>query len=292
MLNSLENLKKLSPHTNTYGLARSLIALSSLITLLFSSTETLFKPASHIKDVPICSGIGNYGLFCVGNELFDISLLYLKIVAILILLVVVIGYRPRYTCIPHWWIGFSMQNNMMTLDGGDQLVAVLSLFLIPLALSDKRKWHWNKPDKNSDYRANLIGWSAIFVIHIQVAILYLHASFAKLNKAEWIDGTAVYYFLNDSMFGLNETLYNIFNPIIESSLIVIPTWGTIVLQFLIFAALFANVKVKKVMFTIAVFMHEVFAIMLGLISFSTVMLGALIIYLLPAEKTLNFRRKL
>lgn len=215
--------------------------------------------------------------FCIGYNYFDLSLLTIKIIAILILLLVISGYRPRYTCIPHWWIAFSMQNNMMTLDGGDQLAVVLTLFLIPLALTDSRKWHWSRPNSVTDYRANLIGWSAIFVIQIQVAILYLHASFAKLNKAEWIDGTAVYYYLNDSMFGLNDTLLKLFTPIIESNLVVIPTWGTIVVQFLLFASIFANAKIKRIMFFIAVFMHEIFAIMLGLISFSTVMLGALII---------------
>lgn len=47
-----ENLKEkitgFNPWTNAYGLARSLIGLATLLTLLFNDSSILFKPAAGL----------------------------------------------------------------------------------------------------------------------------------------------------------------------------------------------------------------------------------------------------
>jgi len=280
-----------SPYTNVYGIARSLIALSTLMTLIFSDIHSLFKPVLGISEYPYCTtGINSLSVFCLFPEY---SIIFPKIISILILILTLIGWRPRITGVLHWWISFSVQNSMTTLDGGDQLAAVLTFMLIPMTLCDDRKWHWMEQKKNSINRPfeNGVGWAVIFVIQIQIAILYLHSSIAKLTTDEWINGTAVYYYLNDPMLGVNPFILDFISPIIESNLVVFPTWITLIIQFLLFCGLFASYHIKKILFFIAIFMHELFALMLGLVSFSTVMFAALILYLLPLNKHLKIKKR-
>lgn len=274
-------VNKGTPFTNVYGIARSLLALATLLTLLFNNINTLFKPVAGISEYPFCStGINSISIFCIVPSTY---LGAVKFVTIILLIIIMSGWRPRITGLIHWWIAFSVQNSMTTLDGGDQVIAVLTFLLIPITLADERRWHWERDYSIEKNRVIAVssGWASILVIRIQVAILYLHSSIAKLGTEEWINGTAVYYFLNDPMFGINPVISTLTQPITQSWMVVLPTWGTIILQFLLFCGLFANTKTKKIFFIVAITMHELFALMLGLVSFSIAMIAALIIFLVP-----------
>ncbi|WNZ61405.1 hypothetical protein QEG98_36945 [Myxococcus sp. MxC21-1] len=54
-----------SPWSNTYGLARTLVALGTGGTLAFSDTTTLFRPVAGIPEAPVCEGIRAASFFCV-----------------------------------------------------------------------------------------------------------------------------------------------------------------------------------------------------------------------------------
>lgn len=61
--------------------------------------------------------------------------MYLNIIkwlAIVLLIIIASGWRPRFTGIIHWWICYSLQNSALTLDGGEQVSAVITLLLILL----------------------------------------------------------------------------------------------------------------------------------------------------------------
>src|SRR5690606_15652572 len=126
------------PWTNVYGLARSLLALATAGTLLASSSTTLFdaKLGAHT-----CEGMSSLGWFClVPRDRMALG----QGVAIVILLVVASGWRPRLTALPHWWITFSFQVSTTVPDGGDQIASVITLLLLPIALCDRRRWHWGR----------------------------------------------------------------------------------------------------------------------------------------------------
>lgn len=269
--------------SNVYGLARSLIALSTLLTLLFNPIYDLFAPMSGIDQYPTGNGI--LSLF----NIVPANYFYLSVVKwffIVLLLLIIIGWRPRYTGIIHWYISYSFYTAASTLDGGDQVAVAITFLLIPITLVDNRKWHW----KSSDFKSNFSRVVAIvpyYMIRLQVSLIYLHSFLAKVLREDWVNGTAVYYYLQDPLFGLNNFFLFMVNPIIKSWLVVIPTWGTLIVQLVLFGALFAPKKHWKYYFIIGIFMHEIFALMLGLFSFSIAMAGALILYLIPIDKKLK-----
>lgn len=274
----------INPWTNVYGLSRSLIALSAAMTLAFNNASILFRPAAGVEEYPQCSNTISY--FC----LFPNDYGYLDMsrwIAIGLLLVIASGWRPRYTGILHWWISYSFNISAITVDGGEQVSSVLTFLLIPITLTDPRKWHWQSPIQRAsiqqDIPLRIIALVTIVFIRIQVSIIYLHSSVAKMFEPTWINGTSIYYFFNDPMLGLPELLYKAMKPILTSPLIVIPVWGTLILQMFLFAALLSPKKYWKYFLITALLLHELIAVMLGLISFSIVMIAALILYLRPVE---------
>lgn len=279
----------INPWTNVYGLARTLIALSTATTLLFNDASTFFRPTSDTTMYPICQN-NSISIFCfVPNDY-----IYLDIIrwfCVILLFIVASGWRPRYTGVIHWWITFSFMSSATTLDGGEQVATVFTLLLIPITICDPRRTHWEHikiPENKFIYR-KIISLITIHIIRVQVAILYFHSVVAKLGEEEWINGTAVWYYIQTPMLGLPDFLTDIFMPLLSSSFIVIPTWGTLLMQTLLVCALFSPKKYWNYILVLALLMHELFAILLGLISFSVVMLGVLVIYLRPVEHEYKFK---
>src|SRR6202048_3251395 len=128
-----------TPWTNVYGVARSLLALATAGTLAFSATGSLFRPAAGLPLAPYCNGPGRISVFC----LVPYDRLWLRRgLAVAILLVVPAGCRPGSPALFHWWVSFSFAVSAPIPDGGDQATAVLTLLMLPVALTDPRRWHW------------------------------------------------------------------------------------------------------------------------------------------------------
>ncbi len=103
-----------NPYSSTLGLVRSLLALSTLLTLLFNDSGSIF---SSPLSTQICtSGIKELSLYC----LFSGGDLYIaRIVSILILVLVIVGIYPRVTGVLHWWVSLSFFISTPYVDGGD-----------------------------------------------------------------------------------------------------------------------------------------------------------------------------
>ncbi|MBA2175828.1 hypothetical protein H0266_13100 [Halobacillus locisalis] len=278
--------EKINPWTNVYGLARTLLATSTLLTLIMNDISTLFKPTSDFADYPSC-GV-DYSLFCI-FDLGDTGLGILKWLCIILLLLTASGWRPRITGIIHAWITFSFYHSAVTVDGGEQVTTVFTLILIPLTLTDNRKWHWQDPPKDKTNLSKAVGISTYFAFRIQVAILYFHSVVAKISQEEWIDGTAVWYYMQSPMLGIHPKIFEIIEPILGSPLVVIPTWGTLIVQTILFASLFMDKKHWRKVLILAILMHELFAIILGLVTFSIAVIGVLLLYLWPLDDTFKFK---
>lgn len=291
--NKIQNkLSNFNPWTNAYGFCRSLIGFSTLVTLLFNDISIFIRPVSGLEKYPFCTN--NFSLFClVPNDYLYFNLL--KWMCILILFLVVIGWRPRFTGIPHYYILYSLQNAATAIDGGEQIGTVITLLLIPITLLDGRKWHWlNVPEKTEDVISvykNVTIYCIWMAIRFQMSFVYIGAAITRLKNIEWKNGTALYYFFNDPMLGIPDGLKSILEPLLTSWFVIIPTWGTTIVELVLFAALFSSKKHWKYYLYLGITLHVGIALFLGLFSFSLTMIGCLILYLHPINKKITFNKK-
>jgi antimicrobial peptide system SdpB family protein len=277
-------ISSINIHTNVYGLARSFLAFSTLITLLFNDISYLMPNNEYhvMKE--------NSVFFLNIFYLFDFQILWIaKWISIIILLSVIIGIYPRYTAILHWWISFSFYLSTPFADGGDHVAIILTLLLIPISITDNRKNHWIiQPDGTKKELANIIAYTTYLVIRLQVAIIYFFAAVDKFKVDEWKNGTAVYYWFTHPMHGVASYIRHLTIHILSSPYIVtFITWGTLITEILLFGGLFMSVKNRKKLLILGIIFHVGISFVHGLISFCIVMIAALLLFLYPLNKKLN-----
>lgn len=278
--------------TNVYGFARTIIAIGTLSSLLANNTSILFRPLALSAESPICTYYNGFSLFCLLNEHLELA----RFIAIVVLLIVASGWKPQISGIFHWYVSYSFSSSATLLDGGDHITSILTFLLIPLCLTDNRTWHWwpfetKTTNSKLSLISNLISYSSLIMIRFQVSAIYLHAAIGKIGVEEWRNGTAVYYWFSHPTFGADDWLKPIINPIIMNEYTVtFLTWFTILFELLLFAAIIASERPRKVLLTFGIAFH--FAIMLihGLFSFFFPMSAALILYLWPLYQPLRFLR--
>lgn len=266
--------------SNTYGLARTLLAIGTASTMMLNSSTTLFRPALGAPPAPYCHVGAGPSLFC----LVPIEHLQgAQWLGALVLMIVASGWQPRLTAIPHWWLSWSLFSSATIPDGGDQVAAVLTLLLLPIALTDPRPSHW-APLAHATGASGLFPAVTVTLIRIQVAGIYLHSSIAKLGVPEWIDGTALYYWLLDPAFGLPGWLRPVGELLLSSPAVAIGTWAVLGLEFLIAVALVLRPAAHPYLLLAGLAFHVLIGSLMGLTSFSLAMSAALILYLRPADR--------
>ena len=281
-----------APWSNVYGAARTILAAGTALTLAVSPAGVLFPIADAGLLTCQTSGIPSLSVFC---WLPAASLDLVRWMVVVLLLVVASGWMPRFTGLLHWWLSASFYLSSSVIDGGDHLTGVLTLILVPLTLADPRRWHWQAPPIVStallwQMRA-LIGVSALVVVRIQMAGVYLHAFVAKIGTEEWADGTALYYWFNDHDFGPPPVLLGMLQPLLQNAVSVTAlTWGAILVEVLLFLGIAASSRVKVWLFWLGVTFHGLIAVGIGLWSFSLAMTGALILYLWPLDRLFDTNR--
>lgn len=275
------------PWTNVYGLARTSLALATAGTLAFSDTSTLFHPVAGLSSAPpVCgSRLASTGLFCA----VPLPLEAQRWMAVVLLLIVATGWRPRLTGILHWWVSFSLANNAVTLDGGDQVAMILTFVLIPVTLTDRRLWHWSCPlDRPLDLRERLrrlLARTCFGLIMLQVAGIYFHAAIGKFSVDEWTNGTALYYWVLHPSFGASPWLATLVKPLLANPMAVtVLTWSVLVLEYMLSAALFMTPGRRLVLLPFGIALHVGIVLLHGLVSFGIIMMAALVLYLHPPAR--------
>ncbi len=287
-----------APWTNVYGVARSLMALASALTLAFNQSSTLWRPiAGVVSRAPFCTTnvLQKGALYCLLPTHLDLS----RWIAVALLLVVASGYRPQLTGIVHWWVAASYQLTASTLEGGDQAAAVLTLLLIPVTLTDPRRWHWqslpttDQPPTLARSLRTLVALSALVATRVQVCGIYFHAAFGKMQGTEWADGTAMYYWLQHPTFGATSFWAPVLRPLLSSApLLAGTTWGTIIVELFLFMGLIATRPARKALLLLGLLLHVGVLVFMGLFTFSLMMFAALLLYLWPTDEPLRIPRAL
>lgn len=283
-----------APWSNVYGLARTLLALTTLLTLLFNSPDTLFWPGTlRLSDV-VQGWPHAYTFFGLLKNHVQLA----RWIAIGVLALVASGWRPRYTALPHAWITWSFMVSVVPADGGDQVASNLSLILLPLALTDSRRWHWDPPPHvsgTSMIALSRIGLAALLASRVQAAAIYFHAAVGKLDSPEWVNGTALYYWVLDTKIGLPTNYQDLavafFLPPAVSAVF---TWGTILLEVLLFLSLAVapNHWSRRPLFVVGLVFHVGNVIFFGLVSFFFSMAAALVLLLWPYSEPFSVIRSL
>lgn len=265
-----------------FGVGRSLIALGLLLTVSMDGSSILFAPDDSRFPLGRCGtgGILDQTLFCVFG--FEAG----RWIAILIFLLVFFGVYPAVTAMPFAYAAWSLQATLAIPEGGDQLASNLAIIMMPIGLLDWRSSQWSRRNVGLD---RFMQWcqfgtgvrsTGLIVIRIQMAVVYFFAAVEKLAVDEWLEGTAVYYWASDPNFGAVGIRKQIFSLFTENpAFVVFLTWGTLLLEFMLAFAWLSQGKTRKLLMIGGIIFHMGIALVMGLMSFSIIMSGALILYL-------------
>jgi antimicrobial peptide system SdpB family protein len=275
-----------NPWTNVYGLARTILALATAATLAVNGKEILFHPLPGVATIPpLCTtSLQRLGVYCLSSGHLD----HARWFSVAALLLVASGYRPRFTGLLHWWVAFSLPANAVLIDGGDQVSMILAMLLIPVTLTDSRKWHWDAPIERDHTTAEqvrrLVALVAFFLVRAQVAGIYFHSSVGKFPVEEWADGTALYYWILHPMFGATPWIARLIRPLLLNGTIVATlSWVVTGGEYFLSAALVMPKKYWRFMLAYGLLLHTGIIFLFGLVSFGTTMFAALILFLRPVS---------
>lgn len=263
-------------------ISRSILAISMLITILFSNTHALF-PDYHISRLKNSA----FGIEKINIFLYFDNVQIPFYICTTVLIIVIFGILPAITSILHFVITFSMYNTMLVSEGGDQINMILTLLIIPFCLNNIKLNGY----KLSFISNNLFLKLNLLFIKIQMSIIYLQACIEKIYQKEWNNGTAMYYWFNDSLFGANIFFKTIFGFLFENNFsLFIITWSVIFLEFFLSLSIFMKQKNRYIFFCISFLFHFLIFLIHGLGTFFISMTAGLI--LVYFNNTISFKENI
>ena len=129
----------------------------------------------------------------------DKGVMFLWYIFVAAVISLMIGFRTRAAAIVVTFFLISMDNRQpFAINGGDSMMRILAGYLIfaesGAALSvDRLIERWQNPTFGFDSRPKAVAPWGQRMIQVQMSITYWSTICAKVNGAQWLDGTAVYY---------------------------------------------------------------------------------------------------
>lgn len=254
-----------------FAAGRSALALATASELLCTRPGALFAPVSGIFG-PLCVVRPRVSLFCLGDpRAFVDARCWLAVVG---LMLVASGFRPRYTAVLHLWIVYSITTSVTLPDGGDSIALIVVLLITPMCLADPRRWQWSAPRRRMPRPARTVAYGSFWALRLQIAYLYADSAIAKMGVADWQNGSAFYYFVRDKMFGSAGPVAPMWMWLSDQSLTTLATtWGTIVVELVIALFTLLGVRWRLAAFWLCAALHALIFVSMGLFSFSAVMVA-------------------
>lgn len=272
-------VQHISPYNSSLALARSLLALSTLLTVLLTPSGSLFLSSSDNPDGVVCDAVtARWSLFCAAGGGSPLSLL----IVVAVTLAVLSGYLPAVTAIPHWWVSWSLNIGSPIRDGGDQVAAVLTLLLIPLLLMDRRGNHWvsDRRWRSRTWGAQGTAWAVLVIVWVQASVLYANAAIAKFAVAEWANGTALWYWIQEPSFRPPAPLLWLIEATQDSLIGALAVnYGVMALELFAAALLFVRPSTRRIALPVLLAFHLCIGVVFGLWSFFLSMAALLVLYL-------------
>ncbi|MDP3949529.1 hypothetical protein [Microbacterium sp.] len=193
---------------------------------------------------------------------------------------VIAGYLPQLSCVPHAYVAFCFGTAVTVPVGGDQVAQNLALLLVPVCVTWRGRWHWASDTSNTIGIRELVAWCAVALVMVQASVIYAVSFISKLAVTEWVDGTVIYYWFQDQIFGPagwgGDVLRALsFQPIGTAVL----TFGTLALEAGLAVAIFVRGRARAGLLIAGIAFHGAIALTMGLISFGLAMTALLLLYL-------------
>ncbi|MBB4071354.1 hypothetical protein [Canibacter oris] len=203
-----------------------------------------------------------------------------RIILLIITVPAIFGLLPAVSSLLHLYAAFSVSNNTLGIEGGDQLIVNLITLLAISSICDYRLTTWLTIKQNIP-RLRYIPINILYCfIYIQVSYVYFEAAIAKAVNPIWGDGTALWYWVQNDGFGISADAERLFLNILSMPIVsAITTWGTILLELLFSFSILAakNQLLRYTMVACAINFHFIIAIIMGLTTFFISMTGALLL---------------
>jgi len=259
-----------------FGLGRTVLAVGQLTLLIFTPTSALMVQVLGRPSAPYCDGVKVASLYCSLGSVTGIEVVRWVMVAVL--LVVAIGWRPRWSVLPHAWVAFSINQSIALPDGGDSVAQIMTLLILAGGLLDDRKWHWSWPTEPVSPSARGYGFAIWTLLRLQLAGIYLNSGIAKFGTESWVAGSAEYFVARDKSFGASGIIAPVLlwitgEPWGAAAL----TWGPIVIECAIAFFIFGGPRMRLLALSGAIVLHAGIIVTMGLWSFGLIMIGTVIV---------------
>jgi antimicrobial peptide system SdpB family protein len=247
-----------------FKIVRILFSLAVLNDILLCPTGSFTLPYPHF-----------FSLFSLFNETVG------RVFSFCVLLSYAAGFFPLITSILFFWVCYSLRCAEYAANGGNNLVMILSCLMIPFSFHSLR----NKNNDQLQFSINSLLCLSILFVRLQISIVYFFSAWSKLKDVTWRDGTAIFFWANEPYSGWPNWMDRLKEYFFQYPLSsVILAWTVIIFEFCIaFAFLFSD-RIKNKIFISAIWFHILIAILHGLVSFSLIMIGALILFIRPLNK--------
>ncbi|MEY9963317.1 antimicrobial peptide system SdpB family protein [Streptacidiphilus sp. MAP12-16] len=254
------------------ALVRSILAFAQLTTILLSPDRLLFANPLGTTPETRCAGLNGVSLWCVTGGDAQADTLG-RVLAIAALLVVVVGYRPRWSCIAHWYIAFSIAVDGTATNGGDRVAEILTMLLIPICLDDRRSWSWRMPTRPLRPAWRGSAFAAHAMLRCQIAIIYLNAVISKLTFPAWHQGTALGILAHDPEYGVPSVLRPFAQQLLSHAWATdLLTWSVLAVETLIALSMAFRRRTRSYGLLLAILLHGAIILLMGLFSFGLIMI--------------------
>jgi antimicrobial peptide system SdpB family protein len=268
----VSNALRFDYRTRWFAAGRTALALATASELIWTRPAALFTQVGSTTG-PYCVAQPKVSIFCLGNphEFFEVRYWF----AVVGLLVVASGYRPRFLGILHLWIVFSVSTSITLPDGGDAIGLIVTLLISAMCIADPRRWQWTPPGQHMARNGRVVAYLTFWALRLQVAYIYADSAIAKMGVADWQNGSAFYYFTRDNLFGSAGPLGRVWLWLSDQSLTTLAiTWGTIVTELVIALFTLLGARWRKAAFWLCLSLHVAIFLSMGLFSFSMVMVAS------------------
>lgn len=265
--------------TTWFALGRTFLAVATLSELLFTPISALMHPVGGIAG-PRCEPLPAISVFCIGDPSGPST--WRACVVGVMLIIVASGYQPRATAVLHLWATFSVATSITLPDGGDAIALIAVSLITPMCLCDDRRWQWSHPSTRMRPEYRVVCLPTQWAVRLQVAFIYAHSGLAKIGVDDWQNGSAFYYLVRDKMFGasgLDGRFWDWLSYYPLGTLTV--SWGTILIELMLAVLISAGARYRRVALVLAIFLHTMIFLLIGLFSFSLVMISCVLLAVNP-----------